>query len=191
MPEFDAGKVAEIHQHLHSHLPSESMLRVKALETLLVDKGLVNSQTIDAWIEAYTDALAAEMAPLGVSVSVVEPGNYKSNIRRTSVARELEQTEAAGDEVTDEMKVAYEATAARELSYKDPDEVSEAFMHALFDDNPLHRYMVVPNAEEQGWTIQAKLNELVQLNEWGPYSYSRDELVELLDDALAGDTATE
>ena len=57
MPEFDAGKVAEIHQHLHSHLPSESMLRVKALETLLVDKGLVNSQTIDAWIEAYTEEI--------------------------------------------------------------------------------------------------------------------------------------
>jgi nitrile hydratase len=57
MPEFNAGKVAEIHQHLHSHLPSESALRVKALETLLVDKGLVNPQTIDAWIEAYTDEI--------------------------------------------------------------------------------------------------------------------------------------
>ncbi|MGB5328174.1 MAG: nitrile hydratase subunit alpha [Gammaproteobacteria bacterium] len=57
MPEFDAGKVGEIHQHLHSHLPSESALRVKALETLLVDKGLVNPQTIDAWIEAYTDEI--------------------------------------------------------------------------------------------------------------------------------------
>ena len=29
-------------------------------------------------MEAYTDALAAEMEPHGVSVSVVEPGNYKS-----------------------------------------------------------------------------------------------------------------
>jgi nitrile hydratase len=57
MPEFDAKKVADIHQHLHSHLPSESALRVKALETLLVDKGLVNPQTIDAWIEAYTEEI--------------------------------------------------------------------------------------------------------------------------------------
>ena len=53
MPKFDAGEVARIHQHLHSHLPSESALRVKALETLLVEKGLVNPQTIDAWVEAY------------------------------------------------------------------------------------------------------------------------------------------
>ena len=57
MTQFDADKVAEIHQHLHSHLPSESALRVKALETLLVEKGLVNPQTIDAWVEAYTEEI--------------------------------------------------------------------------------------------------------------------------------------
>ena len=34
-------------------------------------------------------------------------------------------------------------------------------------------------------------NELVQLNQWGPYSYSRDELVDMLDAALAGDVVTE
>ena len=138
------------------------------------------------WIEAYTDSLATEMEPHGVAVSVVEPGNYKSNIRRSSVAREAEQTKAAGGEVTEEMKEAYEATAKRELSYKEPDEVSEAFLHALIDDNPLRRYVVVPNAEEQEMTIRTKVNELVQLNQWGPYSYSRDQLVELLDAALAG-----
>ncbi|MGB5488417.1 MAG: SDR family NAD(P)-dependent oxidoreductase, partial [Lysobacterales bacterium] len=125
------------------------------------------------WIEAYTDGLATEMEPHGVTVSVVEPGNYKSNIRRSSVARKLEQTTAAGSEVTDTMKEDYDKTAARELSYKEPDEVSQAFMHALFDDKPLRRYVVVPNADEQAMTIRTKVNELVQLNTWGPYSYSR------------------
>jgi len=143
------------------------------------------------WIEAYTDSLATEMEPLGVQVSVVEPGNYKSNIRRSSVARALEQAKAAGGEVTEDMNKAYEATAERELSYKEPDEVSAAFMHALFDDKPLRRYVVVPNAEEQERTIRTKVNELVQLNQWGPYSYSRDGLVELLDEALSGDTLSE
>ena len=143
------------------------------------------------WIEAYTDGLATEMEPLGVSVSVVEPGNYKSNIRRSKAARQLELTKAAGSEVTDTMKEDYEKTAARELSYKEPDEVSQAFMHALFDDNPLRRYVVVPNQEEQAWTIGTKINELVQLNTWGPYSYSRDQLVEMLDEAISGSTASD
>ncbi len=57
MPEFDAKKVTEIHHQLHNHLPSESALRIKALESLLIDKGLVNSQTIDRWVEAYTDVI--------------------------------------------------------------------------------------------------------------------------------------
>lgn len=136
------------------------------------------------WIEAFTDALAMEMEPQGVAVSVIEPGNYKSNIRRTRVARML-GVDPASDEMTEEQKQRYEAAAERELSYKEPDEVTEAFRHALFSDAPLRRYVVVPNADEQGWTIRTKMAELVQLNTWGPHSYSRDELVKMLDEALA------
>lgn len=143
------------------------------------------------WIEAFTDSFAVEMKPYGVTVSVVEPGNYKSNIRRSSVARRMDKVEASSGEVPAEMQEAYEKTAERELSYKEPVEVTEAFMHALFDEKPLLRYMVVPNAEEQGWTIGTQINELVQLNEWGPYSYSRDELVKMLDEALAGEAQPE
>jgi len=93
--------------------------------------------------------------------------------------------------VTEEMQKAYESTAERELSYKEPDEVSEAFMHALFDEKPLRRYVVVPNAQEQERTISTQVNELVQLNQWGPYSYTRDQLVELLDKALSANIPSE
>jgi NAD(P)-dependent dehydrogenase (short-subunit alcohol dehydrogenase family) len=136
------------------------------------------------WIETLTDALAGEMEQHGVSVSVVEPGNYKSNIRRSSVSRELQTLEASGGEVTEEMKADYERTAERELSLKEPDEVTEAFMHALFSDEPLLRYMVVPNREEGEWTIRKKIEELTQLNAWSPHRFSRDELVQMLDEAL-------
>ena len=52
------------------------------------------------WIEAFTDGFATEMEPHGVMVSVVEPGNYKSRIRRSSAERRMEKTEAAGGEIT-------------------------------------------------------------------------------------------
>ncbi len=42
MPSYDSSKVAEIHRHLHSDLPSDPALRVKALESLVVEKGLVS-----------------------------------------------------------------------------------------------------------------------------------------------------
>ncbi len=135
-------------------------------------------------IQAYTDALAGEMAQHGVAVSVIQPGNYKSRIRRTSVERRMNSLAAAGGEVTEEMKEQYEKTAERELSYKEPDEVTEAFKHALFADDPLLYYVVVPNEREAEITIRQAVNEVVLLNKWGPYSYSRDELVQMLDDAL-------
>ena len=37
----------------HSHLPSDPALRVKALETLLVDKGLVDPAALDELIDTY------------------------------------------------------------------------------------------------------------------------------------------
>ena len=55
MPSFDPKKITKIHQHLHSHLPSDPALRVKALETILVEKGLVSSENIDKWVEVYAD----------------------------------------------------------------------------------------------------------------------------------------
>jgi nitrile hydratase len=41
------------HSHPHSHLPSDPALRVKALETLLVRKGLVDPAALDEIIETY------------------------------------------------------------------------------------------------------------------------------------------
>ena len=39
--------------------------------------------------------------------------------------------------------------------------MSEAFMHALFADEPLRRYVVAPNAGEYAWAIGTAINELV------------------------------
>jgi len=143
------------------------------------------------YIEAFTDSLASELEPLGVKVSVVEPGSYKSRIRRSAVARISKSIEAAGGEMTEEMQQRAKATAEREVSLDEPDAVTEAFMHALFDDAPLRRYMVVPNSDQQDLTVRQAVQELVQLNQWGQYSFSRDELVAMLDEMLAPQPASD
>jgi len=73
MTDFDADKVSKIHRQLHSHLPSDSALRVKALETLLVDKGLVNPSTIDAWVEAYTEEIGPKRGAHVVAKAWIDP----------------------------------------------------------------------------------------------------------------------
>ncbi len=57
MTSFDSARIAEIHRELHGKLPSEPALRVKALEGLLIEKGMIDSHTIDAWIEHYTEEI--------------------------------------------------------------------------------------------------------------------------------------
>jgi len=85
MTDFDSDAVSKIHRHLHSHLPSESALRVKALESLLVDKGLVNSATIDAWVEAYSEEVGPKRGAHVVAKAWTDPG-FKSRLMQDAVS---------------------------------------------------------------------------------------------------------
>lgn len=119
-------------------------------------------------IEAFTDSLALEMLPLGVHVSVVEPGNYNSEIARNAFTR-------AG----------LDAKQGDRSMFKEPDEVAAAVALALFEPRPKRRYLVVPNAEEAELTIRMQIEQLVQLNEGHAYTYDRPALIKMLDEALA------
>lgn len=48
------------HDHAHSVLPSDPALRVKALETLLVQKGLIDPKTLDAIIDTYENKIGPQ-----------------------------------------------------------------------------------------------------------------------------------
>ncbi len=69
--------------------------------------------------------------------------------------------------------------------FKAPDEVSAAAMHFFSANTPKRRYMVVPNQGEAERTIKKAIEELVQLNEGHEYSYDRETLIAMLDEALA------
>jgi len=85
MTSFDPDAVSNIHRHLHSHLPSESALRVKALESLLVEKGLVESATIDAWVEAYSEEVGPKRGAHVVAKAWTDPG-FKSRLMQDAVS---------------------------------------------------------------------------------------------------------
>lgn len=136
-------------------------------------------------IEAYTDSLAREMADFDVKVSVIEPGNYKSDIFK-NLRRRMERN---GQSVDDSLFAAQIKSmmdrAVDRSQQKDPDEVSAAVMHALFADDPKRRYMVVPNEFEAKITITQAMREMVQLNEGQPYAYDREALIAIMDEVLA------
>ena len=57
MAHDDPHRFGDIHHELHRHLPSEPALRVKALESLLIDKGMLDPKAVDAWIAVYTEEI--------------------------------------------------------------------------------------------------------------------------------------
>ncbi len=136
-------------------------------------------------MEAFGDALGAEMAPLGVRSSLIEPGNFRSDIGRTTKTQvEAAAARAVGSPFEAQMKRLVSVMDNYE-TYPEPDAVAEAASHALFSEMPKRRYMVVSNAREADVTINKAIEELVQLNQAHKFSYDRETLVRKLDSAMA------
>ncbi len=136
--------------------------------------GILSSGTLGAYsmskhaVEAFGDSLAVQVEPLGVKVSLVEPGKYNSQIAITA------------EKITGSVDPRF----ANRSRFKEPDDVAAAVEQALFEPNPKRRYLVVSEQSEAENTIRKVIEELVQLNEGQPYTYSRDALVGMLDEAL-------
>lgn len=191
----DATKMTEEDLHFTMNVNVYGPYRVtKAFAPILIESqgrvttigsisGILSGRTAASYsmskhaVEAYTDSLAEEMAEHGVAVSVVEPGNYQSRIRY----KVLEEAKRKG---ASEQRLSELEQWAR-TEYKEPDEVAEAVHHFLVSDAPKRRYMVVPVEREAEITIRKIIEETVQLNQDHAYTYTRDELVQMLDEALA------
>jgi NAD(P)-dependent dehydrogenase (short-subunit alcohol dehydrogenase family) len=167
---------------------------IKAFEPLLIEQkgriinigsisGILASPYLAAYsmskhaIEALTDSLAGQVESVGIRVSVVEPGNYNSEIGKNAMSRMGADSTAA--------RATNYASRADRSNYKQPDEVAAAVEQALSEAEPKRRYMVVPNQEEAEVTIRKQIEQLVQLNEGQLYTYDRATLVKMLDEALA------
>ncbi len=136
-------------------------------------------------VEAFTDSLAREMQKFGVHVSVVEPGNYNSAITDTLRKRMEQRGQTAEGSLFEEELSSFTDRPSDRTRFKNPDEVSAAVLDFFSDENPKRRYMVVPNQGEAERTIKKAIEELVQLNEGHEYSYDREALIAMLDEALA------
>ena len=137
-------------------------------------------------MEAFSDALADEMKRYDVKVSLIEPGTYQSKIGTSAVNR-MKQREQQYDnsDFKAEMDEGVEFLTTMLARSGDPSEVAETVMHAMFDENPKPRYMIVPNQEQAHWTINRAIERLVEQNNDQKFSYSREELIGMLDQAMA------
>lgn len=166
------------------------VMMIKALQPMIIAQqgriinigslsGILASPNLPAYvmskhaIEGLTDSLAAQLAPRGVQVSVVEPGNYESNIVKNMLAR-----------LPEDAKAKVEALGP-EPQYPQPDDVAVAVEQALGEPGPKRRYVVTADPGIVERTIRKQIEQLAQLNEGQPHTYERATLIKMLDEALA------
>ncbi len=91
MTEHDSDHIAHIHDDLHSHLPDEPALRAKALESLLVEKGMIDSAAVDAWVDAYSEDIGPRNGGRIVARSWTNP-DFKARLleNASEAIKELE-----------------------------------------------------------------------------------------------------
>jgi NAD(P)-dependent dehydrogenase (short-subunit alcohol dehydrogenase family) len=151
--------------------------------------GVVASPMIGAYsmskhgIEAYSDALGAELAPFGVKVIVIEPGNYGTSIGRNMLAR-TDTSLVKGSRFERQWRSALTTMASFDRN-PPPDAVADAVVDALSSANPKPRYLVVPAANQATIVLRKLMQTIAELNSDQPYSVDRDTLVKMLDEALA------
>jgi nitrile hydratase len=86
------------HDHDHDNHLSEMVLRVKALETLLVSKGLVDPAALDAMIDAYENKIGPRNGARVVARAWTDPA-YKARLMEdaTAAIAELGYSGAQGE----------------------------------------------------------------------------------------------
>jgi len=144
------------------------IVNISSISAFLSDGGTSAYTMSKAAVEAFSNVLAVEMAPLGVSVIVVEPGAYNTDILKPALARSVTK--------------GFEADRS---GMKPPDEVATVVFQALSDAKPKRRYMIVPEQAQAAETIQGVVDVLMQLNEDQAYTYDRADLNRMMDDAAA------
>jgi NAD(P)-dependent dehydrogenase (short-subunit alcohol dehydrogenase family) len=137
-------------------------------------------------VESFTDSLAGEMSKFGVQVSVVEPGNFRSNIMK-NMQRRMEQVDAVGKPslFDEEIRRFADFTQVDRSDHLPPTPVAEAVHEFMTSEAPKRRYLVAPTAGEARYAIRKALQRVEELNRGHAFSLSHEALVALLGDILA------
>lgn len=85
MSSYDSEKIAHLHHELHSHVPSEPALRLKALETVLVERGFLAADAVDKWLDNYSENVGPMNGAKAIARAWVDP-TFESKLAQDATA---------------------------------------------------------------------------------------------------------
>jgi len=189
MTEMMASKGYFVYAGARKDKDIEELNAIANVQAVRLD--VTKQDEIDAAVKTIRDAgrgLYGLVNNAGVVVlsPLIEPGTYQSKIGESAVNRMKQRNQTTeNSQFRAEMDESVEWVTTHISQSGDPSEVAEAVMHALFDENPKPRYLVVPNQEQAQWTINRAIERLVEQNHQQKYSYDRAALIDMLDKAMA------
>jgi 3-hydroxybutyrate dehydrogenase len=136
-------------------------------------------------IEAFNDTLAIEMARFDVSVHVIEPSTYKSNIG-VAAKKLMDDANYWTEDTAYPQELAYLLDALTKMDQQpDPAPVGAAALHAMQSDMPKSRYMVTGTAAQADRVLRRQLSKMLELNAGQTHEFDRARLIEILDEEIA------
>ncbi len=140
-------------------------------------------------LEAYSDTLIQNVEDFDMNVSLIEPGNFKSDIGSNLIEKMRNEEESYRINMTSAQKKQQfkeiEEGFSADHGFPEPFKVAEAIFDALFSEKPKPRYLVGGNEEEVKWVIKRMFVEMLQLNHNHEYSFDRDSLIDIMDESIS------
>jgi len=137
-------------------------------------------------LEAYSEVLSKELRKHNVRVSIVEPGQFRSNIAIAGVPTFRRRVESVVPSIMtrkqiDELQRDFYEWVKSFKKCPIPEKVADAVLDALFSDRPQLRYSVAPNKTQFIWPINEVMSKTIQINKGSKYSLTRKQMHSLLD----------
>lgn len=150
-------------------------------------------------LEALTVSMRDELGSHGIHVSIVQPGGIITAIGENSHREDLERFRRAPEPFAAESRQIVEALLADPEPHDDepesaanrkpspPSIVTDAVLDALFSPTPKSRYLVGTRWEGMR-VVNALIDRLLDANDCPSLSYSRSDLLAMLDSAARART---
>lgn len=121
-------------------------------------------------LEGLSASLAQEVAPLGIKVTAVAPGAFRTDFLSSHSIRKSTAEDAAYADSVGRMSAAFDSMSGRQLG--DPDRAAQAILAAVRSDNPPLHLLLGTDALTR---TRAKLASVIaEIDAWEPVTRGTD-----------------
>ncbi|QVI30317.1 SDR family NAD(P)-dependent oxidoreductase [Mycolicibacterium neoaurum] len=142
-----------------------SIIQISSVGGRIVRPGLSAYQSSKWAVTGFSDVLSQEVAPLGIKVTVLEPGGMRTDWAGSSM-----RVDPVREEYAETVGAAASVSSTKSIGASDPAKVAELVLQIVDMDEPPLRLLVGPDAYRYATAAGRRL--LASDEKWGELSVS-------------------